>query len=66
MRPGDKLKNGAILIARENDIVLAMWNRYSVHMEYITWYIDEDGDTSGGQYFIDFKQAVNDFYKRSK
>jgi hypothetical protein len=69
---GEKLKNGATLIARfdaDNDhsgwsYVLAF--RYMENEEYITWLMNKEGDTEAGHYFSDFFLACDDLKERLK
>lgn len=56
----ETLKNGATVIERQNDIVLAKW-----YGEYVTWAIDPSGDTYWGHYHnTDLEAAVQDFNQR--
>ena len=58
-----KLKNGAIQIERKGNTVLALWEGH--HHPYVTWRINEQGDTYLGHYFEDVVEAVRDFDQRA-
>lgn len=62
--PMGTLVNGATIVARRNDIVLAVWPRGD-SFEYITWAIDSDGATRWGHYFDDVADAALDFNERA-
>ncbi len=60
LRMGEKLKNGATLIAKDGERVLCMWRK-----EYIIWTIDKEGNTFWGHYFPEtaWKEAFKEFLK---
>lgn len=47
INPGDRLPNGALVLARHNDTVLAFRAN-----EYVTWTVDPEGNATGGKYFV--------------
>ncbi len=57
------LKNGALVIAMAPNTVLARWGRGG-RLEFVTWYVDEDGNTYSGHYFTDIKEAAIDYEER--
>lgn len=68
MKFGDKLANGASVIAHRADVVLACWDKGPFGpMEYVTWLVGPNTvqDTYCGNYFLDLKDAVDNFYRRS-
>ena len=64
---GSTLGNGATVIAwgtHNKDLyVLTFWCKEYV-TEYVTWLLDEQGDTILGHYFKDIFSAANDFKER--
>jgi hypothetical protein len=72
MKPGRTLGNGALVLHHNTDaqVVLA----YSAcargnNGDYVTWLIDDDGNTVSGRYFLEeagdaFRKAVDDFRDR--
>lgn len=60
LKPGDKLRNGATVVAVKPGVVLAVWK----DSEYVTWALNDENDTCWGHYFQDFLSAVNDFNNR--
>ncbi len=65
MRFGDTLKNGATVIDFHEGtrIVLAGWLR-GPRTEFITWYVDTNGNAELGHYFDSIGVAVHDFDMR--
>lgn len=57
-----QLKNGAALIERRGDVVLAKTTGGS----YVTWVIDESGNTFWGHYNRNLEEAVTEFAERAK
>lgn len=57
--PTDRLPNGATIIARHRDIVLAFFRS-----EYVTWHLNALGATTSGRYFRDHRSAQRDFAER--
>lgn len=64
MTPGSKLKNGATLLERRGDCVLAMYTGH--HHPFVTWRIDQDGNTFLGHYFQSLEQAAANFAVRGR
>jgi hypothetical protein len=67
MNPGDKLSNGAILIASDKNTqgdtyVLAIW--YAANTPYVTWYAGQNGGYYSGHYHTNISSAVEDFKER--
>ena len=62
--PEFKLKNGADLIAKYGDIVLASWDGHT--FPYVTWKVDSEGNAYWGRYFADYNAALMDFVNRAK
>jgi hypothetical protein len=67
IKPGEVLRNGAVVIASKldlslNSIVLAMWKMPEV--EYVTWCVTSDGAACHGNYFLDICSAVKDYQER--
>lgn len=62
--PGDRLPNGAIVIAQRGDAVLALRRGYT-YEPFVTWAIGPDGHTFSGHYFNDLTEAVADFNTRA-
>ncbi len=62
--PGDRLRNGATLIAKDGDQVLCIWQG----SEYAIWTIDDDGVTFWGRYFpkMEWKEAFQEFIRRTE
>ena len=64
---GSTLGNGATVIAwgtHNKDLyVLTFWCKEYV-TEYVTWLLDEQGNTILGHYFKDIFSAVKDFKER--
>ena len=56
------LKNGATIIAMGDGVVLAK-NEGTVQ-EFVTWRIDQDGNTHSGHYFTFIGDAVRDYAAR--
>lgn len=62
IKPFDTLKNGALVLAIEGEVVLCAWRD-----EYVTWVIGPHHDTYWGHYFgADLDAAVADFERRKK
>ena len=60
MKPMGELKNGATLLQREGNVVLAR-----THRDYVTWEITDEGDCYWGHYFMDdLSEAMDDFRER--
>lgn len=56
------LKNGATVIEQVGDTVLA-----KIDGNYVTWKVDDDGNTHGGRYFGgDLMEAVKDLQGRTE
>lgn len=66
MNPGCTLKNGSVLLAIKKIlggiIVLAKWEGH--YHPYVTWRMDDEGNTYWGHYFAEYREAKNDFDKR--
>jgi hypothetical protein len=60
LSPGDKLSNGATVLAHAGETVLALWGR-----EFVTWRINVHGETFLGHYHSTVSDAVADFNERS-
>jgi hypothetical protein len=64
MRVGDKLANGATVIAffaiDDRMIVAAKWHGD----QYVTWRVDEKGNAFLGHYFTNRDDAINDLKER--
>ena len=58
-----KLKNGAMLLDVNGDVVLAKWEGH--FHPYVTWRLTEDGHTFLGHYFAKLDEAVKDFMTRT-
>ncbi len=57
------LPNGALVIARDGEVVLAMWDR--IHgREYITWKGTNELGYHSGHYFMTICPAVQDYEER--
>lgn len=68
MKPGDTLRNGAIVVECNEEFVLAVRpskDGYGPYHPYITWGRGVDGDTFWGHYFFDLAEAKADFDRRS-
>ena len=63
MKIGDKLSNGAIVIATKHDLVLALWAENTV-TPYVTWRVDRDGSLYMGHYHQEIAVAVADYEER--
>jgi hypothetical protein len=63
--PGRWLKNGALVLDAAPCVVLAKWFR-GMQAEFITWYMDAEGNTYYGHYFTNIKDAALDFEERRK
>jgi len=66
---GDKLRNGAIVIARAGIYVAATWKRLHGR-EYISWILEQDhGQDTGnvylGHYFMAPDKACSDMMERA-
>ena len=59
-----RMNNGAIVIAQDRGIVLAMWDRGLSAMEYVTWRGHPDGECHNGHYFTDIYAAATDYANR--
>jgi hypothetical protein len=67
MKPGMKLKNGAVVLhflrrSEDKQIVLACWD--GNHHRFVTWRLDKEGNTFLGHYFDNITDATNDLYQR--
>jgi len=67
---GDYLSNGAFIIAikeeRDNVIILTLRRSDSTgDMEYVTYFMDGEGDCTCGHYFNHIKDAMTDWESRS-
>jgi hypothetical protein len=60
---GTILKNGAEVLDSHPRFVLAKWGRAG-SVEFISWYVDEDGNTFYGHYTTSLQDAVVDFATR--
>lgn len=56
----EELKNGAKVLERKGDVVLASWGK-----EYVTWRVDAELNAYWGHYFREYKDALADFRKRT-
>ena len=68
IKPGTVLKYGAVVVASrglksgDGRIVLC----FKPHNgEYVTWWMDDDGNTYSGNYTQDFDEAVSNYKKRN-
>lgn len=59
----EHLKNGAEVIARCGEIVLA--HRPKTATPWITWRVDCEDNAYWGRYFTDYQTALMDFVNRS-
>jgi len=59
MNKNDRPYNGAVVIARFRDIILASWRG-----EFVTWHLNALGATTSGRYFRDFNAAQSDYTSR--
>jgi hypothetical protein len=59
---GPVLDNGALVLEHSNGIVLCKWKKN----EYATWKLDSNGNTYAGYYFMDLRNAYDNFKKRMK
>lgn len=59
---GEILRNGAEVVAKSKDVVLAV--RDGVFEPFVTWAMNDRGDTFWGHYFSDEDVAVSDFAAR--
>ena len=59
MNKNDRLANGAFIIDRFRDIILASWRG-----EFVTWHLNALGATTSGRYFRDFNAAQSDYASR--
>ena len=64
LAPGDRLPNGATVVAIRNDVVLALRPGH-VYDPYVTWSIGPDGGTYSGHYHNHLDEAVADFADRA-
>ena len=62
MGPGDKLANGALVIAIDNNVVLALW--VDSYHPYVTWNIDAFSGLYAGHYFDNIVPAATDYDNR--
>jgi hypothetical protein len=60
----DLLKNGAEVLKRRGDFVLARWDKGS-RVELVTWGVDAEGNAYWGHYFDDLDAAFHDLNKRA-
>ena len=60
-----ELINGAHVIEKTGDIVIAIWER-PPKVEYVTWAVDALGNTFSGHYFTNLIDACEDYIKRAK
>jgi hypothetical protein len=60
----ETLKNGAILVARSREHVLAF--RTDGYHPWVTWRIDASGHTYWGHYFKNAFAAIDDFVARQQ
>lgn len=72
MNIGDVMKNGATVVdvdtstgGTDRGIVLATWQR-NAQPEFITWWVDKDGDAYWGHYFNSQLEAREDFDTRRR
>jgi len=63
MRRGDRINNGALILAIHKDKVLCYWDAKD---EFVTWNIDAKGNTESGNYFKTLESAIADFKQRSE
>ena len=56
----EKLKNGATVLRRINDVVLCDWND-----EYVTWRTDTTGNAYWGHYHTTLEKACAEFVSRA-
>jgi len=66
MKTQEILKNGAEVLSRHLDLVLATWTKGSRGQEWITWCVDEEDNAYWGHYFDSFEKAEADFVARIK
>jgi hypothetical protein len=62
--PGLKLSNGATVIARNGNVVLAHWNKGG-RIEFVSWCVGDDGSCFWGYYSRDLREALDHFEERS-
>ena len=72
-KPGQKIHQSIILSSKESAaidygdkfekvyIILCIWPKRG---EFVTWYLDPNGDTTSGRYFTDLEAAQEDFKNR--
>ena len=57
------LKNGAEVIARDGNIVLARWD--AVAHPWVTWHVDAEDNAYWGRYFDNPGSAIKNFAERT-
>lgn len=58
-----KLKNGATIIDTNGQVVLANWQGHG--RPFVTWRLDQQGNTFLGHYYASLIEAVVDFQERA-
>lgn len=61
IKKGTVLPNGATVIQKKGDIVLARFKG-----EFVTWAVDNYGNCSSGRYYLKESEAKKSFERRSK
>lgn len=68
MQPGDKLQNGAhvveIYMSTNKNVVLADWTSTGDRAKFVTWELDNAGNSYRGHYFDTVELARKDFFSR--
>ena len=64
LRPGYRLRNGAMIVAVSGDIVLAV--REGETYPYVTWALDEEGHAYRGRYYLDIEAALQNYARRAR
>lgn len=64
LQTGDRLPNGAMLIAESGHVILA---KFHEPQPWVTWTLifGRYESTGAGHYFTDLYDAVDDFYRRA-
>ena len=61
---GSILRNGAVVLAMDDEFVLAFWEGHT--FPFVTWRCDDRGYTVSGNYHGNVFLAANDYGKRLK
>jgi len=65
MTTENKLKNGATVLERSGDVVLAK-QRLPDPAPYVMWRVDGDDNAYWGHYFLTLVEAAQDFAERTE